>query len=344
VPVAAVDHLTAAACFPTIQNAGFYGNLAVSGFDGKVNTFSAGAYGAAARVPHFFVPWVLKQFGQKVGWKFQGTFLQDPDAQRLVLANLFSLDAAGTITVKNHLPDMTAGGLLIELRKLFNLFLDFDVRRKICEISFVDDILKSQPLIDWTAKAALDWNKIPEVVNRLELAYDIDGNDALLKPIPAHMDKYVTPETPANEGGSTLPVRSRFSTYLTDAGTGLAVTSQAGISPNNKDSQQQGTPKLLFWNGLVGGLPTATAKTATSSLYFQGANSLPARYWKQFERFKGNTFLLRTSLALSPADLATFSFKNKVHIRGVNYLVGALKASLKGDQQAVPVEVELWRV
>ncbi|MDR6195163.1 hypothetical protein [Siphonobacter sp. SORGH_AS_0500] len=326
---------TEAFCFPPIQNPGFYGNQAVAGFDGLVN--KAGS--SVARVPMFFVNWVLDQFGGMVGWQFTGTFFQDPIAAQLVLANVFSLDGLSEIKVQNHLPELTCGELLIELRKLLNLFLDFDVRRRICDISFADDVLKAPTLLNWTAKANLNHTKVPETVNRLELAYDIDGNDALLKPIPLLMDKYITPETASNEGGSTLPIKSRLSTYLVDPVSGLASTSQAGISPSNKDSQAKGTPKLLLWDG-----EKATATSGPNSLFWNGPNALPGRRWAQMERFKANTFLLRKILYLTPADLATFSFKNKVHIRGVNYLVGSLKASLNTDQSIIGVEVELWKV
>ncbi|WP_233207783.1 hypothetical protein [Siphonobacter sp. BAB-5405] len=263
---------------------------------------------------------------------------------RLILANLFSLDGANEIKVQNHLPEVTAGGLLLELRKLFNLYLDFDVRKRICTVDFAEDILKLPTLLDWTSKANPAHIKLPETVNRLELSYEIDGNDALLKPIPLHMDKYITKETTANEGGSTLPIKSRFSTYLIDTETGLAITSQPGISPNNKDSNTKGTPKVLFWNDPVNEVPTATAQTENRSLFWQGENSLPGKSFSRFERFKENTFLIRKTIYLTPADMAVFSFRNKVHIKGVNYLVGSLKASLKTNQKIIPVEVELWKI
>lgn len=331
---------TDAFCFPTIQNGGFYGNQNVEGFAGLINQIDSNV----ARVPMFFLNWILDQFGGMVGWQFAGDYFADPDAANLILANLFSLDGLSEIVVKNHLPAMTLGGLLIELRKLLNLYMDFDVRRRVCDLSFADDILKAPTLLDWTAKANLTHTKIPDTVNRLELSYEIDGNDALLKPVPAIMDKYITAETTANEGGSTLPIKSRFSTYLVDPQTGLSMTSQPGISPLNKDSNNQGTPKLLYWKGLQDDIPTATAQGSEHSLFWHGENSLPEKRWAAFERFKGNTFLIRKVLYLSPADLATFSFKNKVHIKGVNYLVGSIKASLNSTQKLVPVEVELWKV
>ncbi|GAB3256170.1 hypothetical protein GCM10027347_17810 [Larkinella harenae] len=342
-PLAAASHLVDPYCLPSIENPAFYGNQE---FQGVINKYDSGTatYHPAARVPHFFLRWVLETFGQKCGWRFRGAFLDDPDLARLCLANLYSLDSATAIYPANHLPDLTAGGVLIELRKLFNLFLDFDVRRKVCDISFGEDVLAAACGLDWTAKADPRHSKHPETVNRLELGYELDGNDALMKPIPEAMDKYTTAETAANEGGSVLPIRSRFSTYLTNPVTGLARALQPGISPNNKDSQNRSSPKLLFWNGVVGGLPRATHSSGPRSLIWHGANNLVDSGYRQFERFKENTFLLKKLVALTPTDLATFSFRNKVHIKGVNYLVGSMRVGLMKDQRVIPAEVELWRV
>lgn len=341
-PVANANHLVDPACYPSIENPGFYGN---QGFGGLINQWNGSSYNNDARIPHFFLKWILEQFGQLSGWHFKGSFLSDPDMVRLCLANLYSLDGGGSALLpSNHLPDLTMGGLLIELRKLFNLFLDFDVRRKVCDIGFVDDVLASPCLIDWTNKASPTHTKNPETVNRLDLSYELDNNDALMKPIPASMDKYMTPETAANEGGSALIVRSKFSTYLTNASTGLSMASLPGISPTNKDSQNRGTPKLLFWNGMVAGKPTATNTSGDRSLLWHGEKNLVDNHYRRFERFKSDTFKLNKMLMLDPADMARFSFKNKVHIKGVNYLVGSMKAAFQKNQNAIPVDCELWRV
>ncbi|WP_233207784.1 hypothetical protein [Siphonobacter sp. BAB-5405] len=59
-------------CFPTILNPGFYGNQPVEGFSGQVNEVGS----QVARVPMFFVNWLLDQFGQ---WWAGG--LMDPTSR-----------------------------------------------------------------------------------------------------------------------------------------------------------------------------------------------------------------------------------------------------------------------
>lgn len=348
-PVAAANHLTDAYCFPTIQNDGFYGNQVVSGYNGLMNEYTGGAFNALARVPMPFVRWVFSQFSQATGWTFGGQFWQDPDLSRLILYNLFSLDRSAdagqtTINSNNHLPGLTVPQLLIDLRKLFNLYLEFDVRRNICTMDFGDDVLATGDVVDWTDKANPAHTTAPETVNRLELSYELDGNDGLLKPIPAPMDIYTTAETTENEGGTVLPIRSRVSTLLTDAGTGRAVTQQPGVSSNNKDNKNGATPKLLFWNGVVGGEPRATNAQGSRSLLWSGPNNLVDAEYRRFEQFKGNTFSVTKLVYLTAADLALFSLRRKVHIQGVNYVVGSLKAALSMEQKMIPTEVGLFRV
>ncbi len=345
-PVAGANHLTDRYCFPTIQNSGFYGNQSVDGFSGLVNEYintGSPGYKPTALVPMPFIKWVFNQFSALTGWSFAGQFWQDPDLCRLIFYNLFSLDGATQINANNHLPDLTMPNVLIDLRKLFNLYLEFDVRRNICTMDFAEDVLASDDVVDWTDKARPDHVKAPELNNRLELSYALDSNDALLKPIPAEMNKYCTAETTVNEGGTLVPIQSRISTLMTDPATGRAITQQPGNSPNNKDSKQATSPKFLFWNGLVNGQPLATNRQGNRSLLWSGANNLVDKGYRKYEAFKGDTFSLTKLVYLTRADLALFSFRKKVHIKGVNYVVGSMKAVLSNDQSTIPTEVQLWK-
>lgn len=343
---AADNSLTDKYCLPIIENPGLYGNQAVSGFADRVNNYSVGSgtYHAVGRVPQFFLRWVLQRYGELTGWTFGGDFMNHADLQRLILYNLYTLDGATSITYQNHLPELTMPQLLVGLRQLFNLFVEFDGQRKRCELSFAENVLASGVVVDWTGKVASDFVKQPDLQSRLELSYDIDANDALMKPIPIEHDKYTTAETSGNEGGSLTPICSRLSTLRTNPVTGRAMTNQPGTSPNNKDNTTPPSPKLLFWNGLVSSEPRATRAQGAYSLTWQGSNNLRDVSYQRFEQFKANTFLLKKNVFLSPADLARFSFKQRVHIQGVHYLVGALKVKLGTRGGVIPGEVDLWRV
>ena len=347
IPVAGADFLTAAYCWPTILNPSYYGNAAVSGFAGRINDYSltTQSYAEHGRVPMLFVKWVLNRFGQLTGWRFKGSFWNSPLFSRLLFYNLYSTDGQTNLIYSNHLPDVTAGGLLIEMRKLFNLWLDFDVRNRVCTIDLVDEVLALPAILNWTERANPANLRITDQNGRIELGYDLSGNDATVKPTPAAMDVYQTATTAANQDGVLLSIKSRFSTLLTDPATGLAMTDQVGYSPLNKDSKPgNDAPRFLLWNGIVAGRPTATNADSGQSLLWHGPGNLADTYWHRFETFRTNTFLLRKRLALTPADLATFNYRHKVHIQGVNYIVGDIKASLERRQKAVICEADLWRI
>ena len=329
--------------YPTIINPNFYGNTPPSGFGGRMNDYNTGTsqYATNGRVPMVLLKWLLERFGTLASLQFGGAWVNDASMKRLLLYNQFALDGASTITYANHLPDWTMRDMLMNYRRLFNLYLDFDSWNRTLTIDYGRDVLDSQAIDDWTEFAVPTRTKQPDPASRLDLGFDIDQNDLLMKPLPTAFDRYVS----AGAVGVTAQViRSGFSTLNTDTGTGLASTLQAGVSGLNKDSNQKSIPKVLFWKGLVGGLPTATNEHGTTRLAWSGTNNLVDGYWKNFETMKATTFSLKQGVFLSPANLARFSFRRKVHIRGVNYMVGSLRAGISMTKETVPVEVDLWRV
>ncbi len=299
--------------FPAIANDAFYGDNPKPEYNGIVNEYTDGEYNTVARVPMFFLTWVLQKYGEITGWTFTGPFMDDVATSKLILFNLYALDGSDTCYYNNHLPAMTAGGMLIELRKLFNLYLSFDIRKRVCKIEFVEDLLAGDTVHDWTEIASPRHRKVPDLNNRLEISYSIDSNDALLKPIPAEMDKYITPETAINDGGTLLQINSAFSTLLEDETSPKC--QQAGLSIEVKENRSESTPKLLFSTGLR----TASSRFTGRSLLFTGDDNLIEKSWKRFEKFKENTFFVEKTLTLTPVHLAKFKFPEKVHIQGVNY-------------------------
>lgn len=323
--------------FPKIENDGFYGDTVKDGYNGIMNEFTAGVYNPVCRVPMFFVKYIFERFGELTGWTFTGDFFSDPDTSRLVFFNLYSLDGSDTCYYNNHLPNLTAGGFLIELRKLFNLYLSFDISRKICRVDFVEDLLNAPAVVDWSEKASKKHIKTPDLNNRLEISYTLDSNDAILKPIPPAMDRYITPETAENEGGTLLAINSEISTLL--MGETMPVTRQAGLSVEVKENRSASTPKVLFSTGLH----TASNTYTNRSLLFTGDKNLIEKSWTRYEQFREKTFLITKPLTLNAADLARFKFFQKVHIQGVNYIVGKLNLELS-NAKYINCLAELWRV
>lgn len=339
--VANPDHLTAKFCFPKIDNSAFYGTNGGSiSYSGFVNNYASGVYTAGPKVPMLFLRYVLEKIGEICGLKIKGSFMTDARMQRLILYNTFSLDGATNITYANHLPEMTIPDFLKELRKLFNLALFFDTSRRILTIEFVDELLSREVVVDWSKKFPRLMSKSPVLDNRIELDCELDSNDALLKPLPTFFDKYSS--AVVNDGELLFPIKTRFSTLL--LGGGLPKTQQVGISNQFNQGSNKFAPRLLFWEGLVSGVPQASNSYSGVSL---NNASLAANFYLKYEKFRRNTHATTTTANLTAADISVIDGHRKnvdgilaVHAQGNNYLIGDQQIQLPNNK----VILDLWKM
>ena len=318
---------------PTILNSQFYGTNIVEGFNGKVNEYASGAYLAGSPlVAHLSLHWVLRRLGELCGFRVQGEFMDDPQAKRLIIYNTFAL-AGESMEYRNHLPaDLSVRTLFLALKlPPFGVTSFFDVQRRVITMKYTENLLATPTRLDLTGRT------IPPVLpgsildRRIELDWELDGDDGLMKTVPAEMEKYTSPEF----GPETLfPLKGKFSTLLMDGESGLPITEQNGITALTGQMEKKFKPRLLYWHGLVGGVPVAKNEYGTSRLSFHGANNLRDRYWKRYEDFRGSTFPASPSILLNSSELARLDFHRTagtemaIHIRGVDYFVQSIKAAL----------------
>ncbi len=328
---------------PVIENPGWYAQTVVPGFTGRVNDVSAGTYlPDTPKVPMMFLHFILRQCAALMNFTIEGEFMEHPAMKRLLIYNTYALDSETVIAYASHLPEITFPELLKELRKLFNLYLAFDVQNRVLTIRFCEDLMQQPTRLNWTEKAEDVHTKAPNLANRLELDWERDGNDALMKTPPADFDKYQTPQ-PA--GGLLYAIKSRWSSLDLNLETGLARTSQAGITDVNNQGSNHFSPRLLFWNGVAGGLPRATNQYSQYRLAWHGPNNLIERFWKRTEAWRGNTHQITKRLNLTATDLAKIDFHlskgnwMKIHIRGVDYFIESVRVNLPLTGMA---ELKLW--
>lgn len=319
-----------ALCFPTIINANYYGSNAYTG--GRMNDYATGAYTAnGPRVPMVFVKYVLGLIAAATGTSIDGSYWTNADWSKLIFFNTRALDGATTVKVASHLPELTVAEVILELRKLPNLALTFDTIRKRLTIDFWDDKLAQPTLKDWTAKAVVGEAKTPELNTRLQLSYELDTDDAMMKNRPTAVADYLTAETLGVANGiAKLP--TKISTLLVDSGTGLAIVQQEGITTQYGQQSKKFAPRVLFWNGVVSGLPRALPTLNSVSLYWTGANGLAAKYWAQTEALRKKQFYLKKNLILNEADLAQLDLSQKIHIDGMDYIIAFLEVDLPIDK------------
>jgi hypothetical protein len=236
------------------------------------------------------------------------------------------MDGRGSVEIRQHLPALTMPGLLLELRKMFNLAMNVDTVERTIRLDFTDDYRRKAATKDWSKKVLKEYKKKPETARRLQLGSEVNGGDGLAKDKPLELADYVTPELDKETG--IAPLKTKFFTLLTDATTGLAITKQAGVTDQNNQLANTFGPGLLFWNGIQNGVPTATAKRNGYSLYWTGADSLAARFWPLTEQARKSQFYVERQMALDEVDLATLDWSEKVHINGLDYWVASITLSL----------------
>jgi len=215
---------------------------------------------------------------------------------------------------------MTPPQYIMELRKLLNLSLDFNTVSKTLHIGFTDNIMSGPVFVDWSDKLVKGSRKIIERNRRLQLSMTLDGGDALMKDKPTILDDYLTPTFAEDLG--IAPVKTAFSTLLTDPETGLPIAKQAGSTSLFNMLQNQSAPRLLLWNGIdpEDHIPAALPYWEGKTLYWNGAGGLKETRWSKTEAMRRNICYLDAELTLNEADLAKFDFKKKVHVNGMDYL------------------------
>jgi len=322
---------------PTVLNSDYFGTNPAT-YTGAMNDYASGSYlSDSPKVPMFFVPYVCKKIGDLTGVTITGEFLSHPIFSKLLLFN--TREAVSTVTIANHLPKMAVIDFFMELRKLPNLKLDFDTVNKKLTIDFWDEALGAAPAFDWSKKAIESEIKKLETKRRLQLQFELDSSDALMKDKPVEVSDYLTPEIVGETNTDFATVKARFSTLLTDAATGLSICKQVGVTEQFGQLTARFSPRLLFWNGMISGKPAATNSHGGYSLFWNGTNGLAEKCWKNTELLRQDQFYLKKNFALTGVDLARLDFSKKIHVAGVNYLLAAIQITnpIKGVAQCLLV-------
>lgn len=325
--------------FPTIDNADFYGTSAPGGFSGKVNDYTSGSYTAGVKVPMVLAKWLLQKIATLTDFTFSGPWWDDAATDRLLLYNLRSLDGLTNIRIQDHLPvDWTVGGLLLQLTKLHNVVPFFDVPNRRIRFEYASAVLSAPVTRNWTAKARPRPPRMPAATSGLELSWLLDSGDATAKIADSAFASYITPGIPTDDRAGGLWKMAFGVAPLQQVG-GLPYTRQPGITPAQSD--KKGTPRLLYWHGLSGGVPLASSTFSAYSLNLNGLNGIYDRYWQAEDLFRQSTFSVQHRVTLNAGDLAWLlsamqgktDEHAKIHIGGINYLVSELVAPLplRGD-------------
>lgn len=329
-PLISVDDHPAI-CFPTLMNPDYYGtNGSLISYSGFVNEYDEGYTTIGPKVPALFVGFLLGRIAQLTGVTLSGSFLTHSTWSKLILTNWRDLEENTTITLNQHIPAWTIPLFLLELRKIPNLKLDFDATKKHLTVDFWEPKLSVPPFSDWTLKAVPGHDKYDEFNRRLWLTFELDTADSLMKDRPEPVADYVTPAVASLSGEAVglVKVPLRLSTFLVDGESGLPIARQTGVTTEFNQLAVTTAPRLLFWHGLVEGVPLALPELDDISLYLTGENGIAAKSWKQTEALRKEMFYLKKSFTLTETDLALLDFAEVIHYNGLNYLVAHMAGEL----------------
>lgn len=318
---------------PKIYNDTFYASNPPGGWTGIVNDYAGGSYTGGVKVPMFFLKYVLKKIADLAGVTITGEYWNSVMADSTIIYSTRAMTGLTEIDIRKHLPELTVGGLIMALRKLYNLALFFDVKRKRLRMDFAKDIWTGETTIDWSGKVGKIMRGTPIVTGGLDLSFTLDNGDGLSK------DEFFASRVP--EGGDAVKVATAFSTLKMEDGN--LVAKQNGITPEQADKQFGA--RLLYSTG------AATAGNAIGgvAIKWDGGDGLFENYWKEEDGFRKSGFVIEELMALNAYDIARMGaiFRGesnelpKVHIQGVNYIIEKITVPTDSPRASL---VRAWRI
>lgn len=338
-PVEKLDAGRLLYCLPQVTNAQYYGTNAVDGFAGKVNEYAEDAFTPGCpKVPMLSLHWVLRRLGELCGFRVQGEFMDDPEAQRLILYNTFELSGQ-LMEYRNHLPAaLTVRALFLALKlPPFGVTSFFDVQRRTVTLKYTESLLALPTLLDLTTRTQPPVLPGTLLDRRLELDWTLDSDDGLMKTIPAALEKY-TAEVSGKE--TLFSLKGAFSTLLSDE-DGLPIAEQQGITALTGQMDKKFSPRLLYWHGLEEGAPVAKSEYGSTRLAFSGAGNLRSRFWSRYKDWRAYTFPASPVIQLNSSELSRLDFhrmagsESAIHIKGRDYFIQSIKAELPLSRPAV---------
>lgn len=341
--VKAADHLTDAVCWPTVRNTAFYGTNYQEGYNGKMNDWASGAINSNARVPMVFMRWFFEKVAELCDFRFHGSFFDSELFKRMVIINTRSLDDEAVINFASHLPEITLPEMIKELRRLFNLAIYFDVNNRVMYAHFANELMMKPVKLNWTNKVTPSAARTPERANRLQLDWELDGNDNLMKavPLPAGFDKYIAPET---QIGSIFEVTTRCSTIAEI--DGMAAMEQIGVSTRFNQAGAKFGLRVGLWAGVINNVPTVTNNYGGYRIAWSGENNLAEKCFGNYETLRAKTSYKNLMANLNAMDLYRIDWHNNpnaeqaVFIDGKEYYIDRVEVILPLTGQSLLSLVE----
>ena len=338
---------------PCLRNAAFYGEKGPV-YCGIVNYYHAGAYNQnpggkrSPVVPFLRLIPLLRRVLAAVGYTLAGPWLDEPEAQALVLYSDRAVENAdGTLptqfALNRHVPDIGIPELFISLQKLLGLAYGFHPVRREVSIRALRDVLADEQYLERTGGPA---HTTALTLSGWTLKLALEDGDDLNKTL--------------DTSWAQLRVGAGQQELSTEAGTLHVVSEQDPADPNNREwlvpaVQAKGASlafelgddsrcglRLLFDRGLQPDsfqqrYPLATSgctdffgfNCGTSTLHWDGPNGLYATWHATWLTFLDQASTKECTMAFRVADLLTLDPGRKEMVRHRKYLWEKVRLSLK---------------
>lgn len=362
-----LDYGVTAATYPTYNYAlftvrwdNFYGDTNPD-YLGYVNYYdssfltNSGAASEHAIVPFPYLHYLLKKVFDHFGYVLKGDILTDANFNKLVVMNNRALDKVqGSINVfdtaidfTKHVPDITIGNFITAVKAKAGIDFIFNATRKEVTLVRVKDVLNDTTFLEMTKKASPDPGFGVNDYDGITFSDQFDSNDSLSESRDIKWTEY-------RIGNGEGKIESNLSSMLLfngtdpiDGGRTIEVpwVDSAGSSPEFGLGENDIGLRLMYYNGIVGGIPTGSYKTSTESLRWEdGAIGAAAVHYSEWVDFKSYTRSENFTMTFGINDLLNINPVRKWQINYQRYLWSKIRISIDNKVGIKSTKVNGFRV
>lgn len=346
---------------PVLHSPEFYGDKNLD-FKGYVNYYHQGNptnteknYYTLCPMPYLLH--VLKAMAVKIGYDLSGPWLDDPDTKRLIIYNNKALDQKNfrlnlfqkKFNLADHVPDITVGQMLVDLKNLFGLGIFVDPSLQIIHVRRLEDVINSSYYREMSRQAGKRYNKSFSSYSGYKLTMTPDSADNLFRDAEYDWLSYTLDagRQEINSRASTLVVEEVQDTVNVARKWTVPKVSQKGNSAAFGVSGKNEAFRLLYYNGMQPdslkiGFPSASYQTARRSLHWDGDKGLYNQGYRRWLDAMKQSIIVEREMLFSLNDLMTLNMSEKLMIEGLKFFIKNIRLGIKrSDTQLRPAKVKL---
>lgn len=174
------------------------------------------------QLPFFYLVYVLKKIISYYGYKPIGTWLNDPDANRVCIYTQCAILAYILPDYPFFMPDITVADFLKTVRTEFGLLIDFDQTRNVCVVESIKYLEETSEIIDLTKKQLLSFRELNFTEDGYTITQPSDDKDDAF----SDQDKANAPALIVGNGLNTIDLSSAATKMINEVSPATVSASQ----------------------------------------------------------------------------------------------------------------------